>query len=714
MLNAIIRFFLENKLFTVLVLLIFVGWGLLTAPFDWDFLRALPRDPVPVDAIPDIGENQQIVFTEWEGRSPQDVEDQITYPLTTYLLGVPGVKTIRSTSMFGFSSIYIIFNEDVDFYWSRARILEKLNALPAGLLPPGVQPALGPDATALGQVFWYTLEGRDEQGQPTGGWDLHELRSVQDYYVRYALNSVEGVSEVASIGGFVKEYQIEVNPDALKLYGIGLQEVVEAVRRSNRDGGARTIEVNRAEYLVRGLGYVKSVKDLEEAVVTVRQGVPIRLKELAWVSIGPAPRRGLLDKEGAEVVGGVVVARYGANPLEVIQKVKEKIREIAPGLPEKKLSDGRVSRLTIVPFYDRSTLIYETLGTLEEALTLEVLISILVVVVMVLNLRASVLISSLLPIAVLMCFIAMRYFGIDANIVALSGIAIAIGTMVDLGIVLSESIIQQIEQAPPGQSMRETVYKGAAEVSGAILTAVATTVISFLPVFALQAAEGKLFHPLAYTKTFALVASLLVALLILPAFAHWFFGVRFDKSKLRWGRLLLLPVALLSWWVASTWAAVVLSLFAFRSSFGTALPAEASAPCGGSLQPPIWCRSDCRLCGAVVAGRLLDALGTCAPLLAKHVDGGFDGGQCLAAVCPFGALLPPHACVVFGTQKHLSGDSLDLAALGIAGVAGLSKFVWLGGAWFRCRGVEHTHHCSVEYHGACFSRYWRRVYAFVG
>lgn len=564
MLNAIIRFFLENKLFTVLVLLIFVGWGLLTAPFDWDFLRALPRDPVPVDAIPDIGENQQIVFTEWEGRSPQDVEDQITYPLTTYLLGVPGVKTIRSTSMFGFSSIYIIFNEDVDFYWSRARILEKLNALPAGLLPPGVQPALGPDATALGQVFWYTLEGRDEQGHPTGGWDLHELRSVQDYYVRYALNSVEGVSEVASIGGFVKEYQIEVNPDALKLYGIGLQEVVEAVRRSNRDGGARTIEVNRAEYLVRGLGYVKSVKDLEEAVVTVRQGVPIRLKELAWVSIGPAPRRGLLDKEGAEVVGGVVVARYGANPLEVIQKVKEKIREIAPGLPEKKLSDGRVSRLTIVPFYDRSTLIYETLGTLEEALTLEVLISILVVVVMVLNLRASVLISALLPIAVLMCFIAMRYFGIDANIVALSGIAIAIGTMVDLGIVLSESIIQQIEQAPPGQSMRETVYKGAAEVSGAILTAVSTTVVSFLPVFALQAAEGKLFHPLAYTKTFALAASLLVALLILPAFAHWFFGFRLPKAK-PWGTWGLLVAAIVAWWGASTWAALTLTLFALRA-----------------------------------------------------------------------------------------------------------------------------------------------------
>ena len=266
MLNKIIEFFLKNRLVTMLLLTTFVGWGIVTAPFNWD-IDYLPRDPVPVDAIPDIGENQQIVFTEWMGRSPQDVEDQITYPLTTSLLGLPGVKSIRSTSMFGFSSIYVIFEEGIEFYWSRSRILEKLNSLPSSLLPDGVQPALGPDATALGQVYWYTIEGRDRDGNPTGGWDLHEIRSVQDYYVKYGLNAAEGVSEVASIGGFVQEYQIDVNPDALRAYDIPLHKVMMAVQKSNRDVGAKTIEINQAEYLVRGLGYVKSIEDIEKAVV---------------------------------------------------------------------------------------------------------------------------------------------------------------------------------------------------------------------------------------------------------------------------------------------------------------------------------------------------------------------------------------------------------------------------------------------------------------
>ncbi|MEQ8554809.1 MAG: efflux RND transporter permease subunit, partial [Cyclobacteriaceae bacterium] len=420
MLNKIIKYFLENKLVTVLILIGFIAWGIVTAPFGWQ-VGALPSDPVPVDAIPDIGENQQIVFTQWQGRSPQDIEDQVSYPLTTYLLGIPGVKSIRSTSIFGFSSIFIIFSEDVEFYWSRSRIIEKLNALPRDLLPEGVQPALGPDATALGQVYWYTIEGRDKQGNPTGGWDLHEIRTVQDFYVKYGLNATEGVSEVASIGGFIQEYQIDVNPDALKAYSIPLHKVMQAVLKSNRDVGAKTIEINQAEYLVRGLGYIKKVEDIEKAVVAVQDNVPIRIKDIGVVTLGPATRRGLLDKGGAEVVGGVVVARFGANPLQVINSVKAKIGEIAPGLPKKTLANGVESQLTIVPFYDRSELIYETLGTLEEALSLEILISILVVIVMVYNLRASFLISSLLPIAVLMVFIAMRYFGVDANIVALSG-----------------------------------------------------------------------------------------------------------------------------------------------------------------------------------------------------------------------------------------------------------------------------------------------------
>ena len=308
MLNKSIKFLIENKLVSVLLLVLFIGWGITNAPFNWD-TGFLPRNPVAVDAIPDIGENQQIVFTKWDGRSPQDIEDQITYPLTTSLLGIPGVKTIRSSSMFGFSSIYIIFEEDVEFYWSRSRILEKLNSLPAGLLPSNVQPSLGPDATGLGQIFWYTLEGRDKQGNVTGGWDLQELRSVQDYYVKYGLSSASGVSEVASIGGYVKEYQIDVNPDILKEYNISLQQVVNAVKNTNKDIGAKTIEINKAEYLVRGLGYIQSISDIENTVVTSENNVPIFIKDVSKVSLGPAERRGILDKEGAEVVGGVVVAR---------------------------------------------------------------------------------------------------------------------------------------------------------------------------------------------------------------------------------------------------------------------------------------------------------------------------------------------------------------------------------------------------------------------
>jgi Cu(I)/Ag(I) efflux system membrane protein CusA/SilA len=561
MLNKIIRFFLENKLVTVLVLILFISWGIITSPFGWD-TGVLPQDPVPVDAIPDIGENQQIVFTQWPGRSPQDIEDQISYPLTTYMLGIPGVKSIRSSSIFGFSSIFIIFSEDVEFYWSRSRILEKLSSLPSGLLPEGVQPALGPDATALGQVYWYTIEGRDKNGNPTGGWDLHEIRTVQDFYVKYGLNATEGVSEVASIGGFVQEYQIDVNPDALKAYNIPLHKVMQAVQKSNRDVGAKTIEINQAEYLVRGLGYVKKVEDIEKAVVAVQENVPIRIQDIGVVSLGPSTRRGALDKDGAEVVGGVVVARYGANPLQVINNVKDKIREISPGLPKKVLPDGTESQLTIVPFYDRSGLIYETLGTLEEAISLQILIVILVVIVMVYNLRASFLISSLLPIAVLMVFIAMRYFHVDANIVALSGIAIAIGTMVDLGVILSENIIKHIDESPPEQKLITTIYNGASEVSSAILTAVSTTIVSFIPVFTMQAAEGKLFGPLAFTKTFALIAALIVSLLILPTLAHWFFGAKIQNKKIRkWLNIALIPIGIAALIAGQTWGGLILLAF---------------------------------------------------------------------------------------------------------------------------------------------------------
>jgi len=530
MINKLIRFSLENRLVVVLFTVVLILWGVMVAPFDWES-DWLPRDPVPVDAIPDIGENQQIVFTEWSGRSPQDIEDQITYPLTTALLGLPEVKTVRSYSMFGFSSIYIIFKEDAEFYWSRSRILEKLNSLPTGTLPEGVSSQLGPDATALGQVLWYTLEGHDTEGKTTGGWDPQELRSTQDWFVRYALQGVDGVAEVASIGGYVKEYQIDVDPDALRTYGIALHEVFNAVRGSNLDVGARTIEINSVEYVIRGLGFIENLDDLRKTVVTARDGVPITLEQIAEIEFGPALRRGALDKAGAEAVGGVVVTRFGENPLAVIQRVKEKIAEISPGLPKKTLADGTISQVEIVPFYDRTGLIYETLGTLENAVRQQILVTIIVVVLMLMHLRSAALVSGVLPLAVLFSFIGMKTFGVDANVVALSGIAIAIGTIVDMGVVLIENILKHVDSAPPEENRLEVVYRACTEVGGAVVTAVLTTVISFLPVFTMEAAEGKLFRPLAYTKTFALIGSIVVALTVIPPLAHWFLATKRRKKS---------------------------------------------------------------------------------------------------------------------------------------------------------------------------------------
>jgi Cu(I)/Ag(I) efflux system membrane protein CusA/SilA len=531
--GRLLRFCLTNKLVVGLIVLFVIALGIYVAPFDWN-LGGFPRDPVPTDAIPDIGENQQIVFTEWMGRSPQDVEDQITYPLTISLLGVPGVKTIRSYSFFGFSSIYIIFKENVDFYWSRSRVLEKLNSLPAGTLPEGVQPALGPDATALGQIYWYTLEGRDPEGKPAGGWDLEELRTIQDWYVRYALLSADGVSEVASVGGFVREYQIDVDPDAMRAYNVTLPEVYAAVKGSNIDVGAKSIELNRVEYFIRGIGFIKRVEDIENSVIKVNDNVPISIKDIGTVTLGPALRRGALDKDGAEAVGGVVVARYGENPLAVIKNVKKKIEEISAGLPKKTLPDGTVSKVTVVPFYDRTGLIYETLGTLNDALIQEILITCIVVILMVMHLRSSVLIGGLLPLAVLMCFIAMKYFGVDANIVALSGIAIAIGTMVDMGIVICENILRHLERASPDAPRLEVVHRAASEVGSAVLTAVSTTIVGFLPVFTMTGAEGKLFKPLAFTKTYALLASIIIALTVIPVGALILFTGKISAKKLRW------------------------------------------------------------------------------------------------------------------------------------------------------------------------------------
>ncbi len=537
--GKILGFCIYNKLVVGLIALFVIGWGIYVAPFDWQF-AALRRNPVAVDAIPDIGENQQIVFTEWPGRSPQDVEDQVTYPLTTALLGIPDIQVIRSSSMFGFSSIYVVFRDFTffekwiggkDFYWTRSRILEKLNSLPAGTLPPGVMPTMGPDATALGQIYWYTLEGRDPQGRPAGGWDLEQLRTIQDWQVRPRLRSAMGVSEVASVGGFVREYQIEADPDAMRAFGVGLDEVFAAVQRSNIDVGAQTIELNRVEYLVRGVGFIKSLEDVESAVIRVRDNVPVQIKHVAKVTWGPQVRTGALDKAGAEAVGGVVVAKYGSNPLEVIQSVKQKIEELSPGLPSKTLADGTVSKVTIVPFYDRTGLIYETLGTLNDAIYQEVLVTVIVLIIMVRHLRSSILISSVMPLAVLGCFILMKIFGVDANIVSLSGIAIAVGTIVDMGIVICENILKHLEEDPPDMPRAEVIHRAAAEVGGGVFSACASTIISFLPVFFMSGPEGRLFKPLAFTKTFALFASIVIALTVIPPIAHLVFFPRKIGSK---------------------------------------------------------------------------------------------------------------------------------------------------------------------------------------
>lgn len=531
------RFFVENKLIVFIIVAGLVTAGLAVAPFDWE-LGALPRDRVPVDALPDISENQQIVFTEWSGRSPRDVEDQVTYPLTTALLGIPGVRSIRSSSMFGFSSIYVIFEDDIEFYWSRSRVLEKLASLPAGTLPDDATPTLGPDATALGQVYWYTLQALDDQGAVVpGAFGLEELRSIQDWNVRYALQSVPGVSEVASVGGFVREYQVDVDPEAMLGYEVTIGQVAKAVRNANLDTGARTIEINDAEYIIRGLGFIKRRADLEEVVITTRDHTPIRVRDIARVGLGPAGRRGALDYEGAETVGGVVVVRYGGNPLTVIQRLKEKIEEISAGLPRATTDDGTVAQVSIVPFYDRTEIIHETLDTLSLALIQQLLITVIVVLLIMRHLRTSLLISALLPLGVLATFVAMKYLGVDANVMALSGIAIAIGTMVDMGIVFTENIAARLDDRSQEEDRDDVIPRATGEVAAAVMTSVLTTVIGFLPIFGLTASEGKLFTPLAYTKTFAIVAAFLISVVVLPPLSHLVLRSADDRDSRRSGRL---------------------------------------------------------------------------------------------------------------------------------------------------------------------------------
>jgi Cu(I)/Ag(I) efflux system membrane protein CusA/SilA len=503
MINRLISYCLKTPFVVFVVYIAIFFWGL------WAISN------IPIDAIPDIGEKQVIVYTEWPGRSAKDVEDQVTYPLSVSLRGVPGVKTIRASSAFGFSEVYLIFKDNVDYYWARSRVLEKLN-LANQRLPMGVVPVLGPDATGLGQIFWYTVEGK--------GYSIDKLRSLQDWFIRYQLNSVEGVSEVASIGGFVKQYQIDIDPNKMLAYNIHLGEVMEAVKKSNIDVGAKVIENNAMEYIIRGLGFIKSLEDIENIVVGEYNGVPLTVKNIAAVQLGPEFRRGALDKDGQEAVGGVVVMRYGENAMQVIHRVKEAIKELEKGLPP---------GVKIVPFYDRTELIHRTIGTLREALILEIIITMAVVVPFLAHIWAGIMICLALPFSVLMAFIAMYYLKIDSNIMSLSGIAIAIGTLVDMGIIMTENAYRRLiihaDDIKRGiKSRLDVVFGAASEVGSAVMTAVLTTIMSFLAVFALTGEEGKLFKPLAYTKTFALLASVTVALTLTPVLALYFL-----KGRLR-------------------------------------------------------------------------------------------------------------------------------------------------------------------------------------
>lgn len=459
----------------------------------------------PVDAIPDIGEKQVIVYAEWQGRSPQDVEDQVTYPLTVSLQGTPGVKSIRSMSGFGFSMVFVIFKDEADYYWARSRVLERMTVA-TGRLPQGVVPTLGPDATALGQVYWYTLEAE--------GADLGQLRSLQDWYIRYQLQSVEGVSEVASVGGFVKQYQIDVHPDKLRAHRVTLPEVYEAVRKSNIDVGAKVVENNGYEFFIRGVGFVKSERDVENIVIRQEGGAAIFVKNVATVQLGPDFRRGALDNAGREAVGGIVLMRYGENPLFVLERVKAKIEEIEPGLTIT-LSDGRQVPVRIVPYYDRTGIIDEVMATLKETLTEELFVVAVVMMLFLLHIRSSLVILPTLPISIAISFIVMYFLGVDSNIMALAGIAIAVGDVADMGIIMTENIYRRLSEEPHRPRL-EVVRDAAKEVGPAILTAVSNTIISFIPVFALTEAEGKMFRPLAYTKTFAIAASVILALTLVP------------------------------------------------------------------------------------------------------------------------------------------------------------------------------------------------------
>ena len=500
MINWLIEVSLRNRFFVVGLFLLVGAWGY------WA-LRT-----TPIDAIPDLSDNQVIVFTDWSGRSPQEVEDQVTYPLTVSLQGLPGVRVVRSSSAFGFSMISVIFEDWVDLYFARSRVLERLNLLTKAL-PAGVVPTLGPDATGVGHVFWYTVEGR--------GHSLRDLRAIQDWFIRYQLNSVPGVAEVASVGGVIRQYQIDVDPNRLRAYKIPLSAVIDAVMRSNRNVGGNVIEAAGTWSVVRGLGLIEGVRDIEDIVVGAENGIPIFVRQVAAVKIGDAFRAAALVKGTEEAVGGVVVARYGVSTVDVIARVKAKIQALQAGLPP---------GVRIVPFYDRSALIQRAVDTLKRALIEEAIVVTIVNIVFLLHLRSVLIVTIPLPLAVLTAFLFMRYLGITSNIMSLAGIAIAIGVLVDAAIVVTENAFRYLEKrgVEPRDRRRvlETVLDATKLVGRPIFFSMTIIILAFIPVFALTGQEGKLFHPLAFTKTFAMAGATILSVTLVPVLCSLLIGGR--------------------------------------------------------------------------------------------------------------------------------------------------------------------------------------------
>lgn len=502
MIEKIIEFSARNRFIILVFYLVIAGFGI------WSVYNT------PVDAIPDLSENQVIVFTEWMGRSPQIIEDQITYPLTQNLQGIPKVKAVRSQSMFGMSFIYVIFEDNAEIYWARSRVLEKLNQV-QNTLPQGVTPVMGPDGTGVGHVFWYHLK--------SDKYDLGELRALQDYFLKYQLTSVEGVAEVASIGGFVKQYQVDIDPSKLSSYGIGINDVVNSIRNSNKDVGGKNLESSDKEFFIRGKGYIQSTGDIEEITIKdTKYGVPVRIKDLGTVQIGGDTRRGLLDMNGeGEVVGGIIVMRYGENASVVIERVKEKLKELEKGLP-----DG----VKIETSYDRSTLIDAAIDTLKHSLIEEAIVVSLIVLIFLFHWRSAIRIIIEIPVSVLIAFILMKQFNITSNIMSLGGLIISIGVLVDSSIVMVENAYRNISQTTERGEIidyTEISIRSAKQVGRAIFFSIGIIVVSFLPVFMLEGQEGKLFHPLAFTKTFALAGSAIITITLVPMLMTLFMRGKF-------------------------------------------------------------------------------------------------------------------------------------------------------------------------------------------